>query len=92
MDSAQERPDKEVAKNIQILTKFDAEAKTTRQYFLIYSPQNGKVLDASNPNEVVLWESHGGDNQLWFWDDGGDILRNKKHPNKVRIFIFLVSY
>ena len=54
-------------------------------YFLIYSPQSGKVLDASqtNQNEVILWKSHGGDNQLWFWD-GKDILRNKEHPNKVR--------
>ena len=56
-------------------------------YFLIFSLETRKVLDVSgtNKDEVILWESHGGDNQLWFWD-GEDILRNKMCPNKVSVF------
>ena len=33
---------------------------------------------------MILWEFHGKDNQLWFWD--GDMLRNKKFPNRVLDF------
>ena len=56
-------------------------------YFLIFSLETRKVLDVSgtNKDEVILWESHGGDNQLWFWD-GEDILRNKMCPDKVSFF------
>jgi hypothetical protein len=57
------------------------------KYFLIFALETRKVLDVSqsNENEVILWEPHGGDNQLWFWD-GEDILRNKKDPDKVSFF------
>ena len=34
--------------------------------------------------EVILWEFNGQDNQFWFWD--GEMLRNKKFPNKVLDF------
>ena len=57
-----------------------------KRYFKIFGEQSRKVLDASqtNPGEVVLWEAHGGDNQLWYWDGiDRDILRNKMFPNKV---------
>ena len=37
--------------------------------------------------EVVLWEFNGQDNQFWFWD--GEMLRNKKFPNKVLDFHWL---
>ena len=33
---------------------------------------------------MVLWEFNGQDNQFWFWD--GEMLRNKKFPNKVLDF------
>ena len=57
--------------------------------FYIFGDHSGKVLDASlsSEGEVVLWEKHGGDNQLWFWDDQyRDVLRNKNFPNKVLDF------
>ena len=60
----------------------------SQQYFKIFGGASGKVLDASRSNvgEVVLWESHNGDNQLWYWDGPNqDNLRNKEHPNRVRI-------
>ena len=59
---------------------------TEKMHFKIFGEQTGKVLDASlsNAGEVVLWESNGGDNQLWYWDGiDRDILRNKMFPNKV---------
>ena len=42
-----------------------------------------RVLDASikDPGEVHMWELHGGDNQLWYWQ--GDSLKNKAYPEKV---------
>ena len=36
---------------------------------------------------MVLWEFNGQDNQFWFWD--GEMLRNKKFPNKVLDFHWL---
>ena len=40
--------------------------------------------------EVHLWEYHGGDNQLWYWDGPEkDILRNKMFHTKVRYFHIL---
>lgn len=54
-----------------------------RFYFLITSRQTGKVLDTSlkSPGRVHMMSYHGGDNQLWFWDD--DNIRSKKFPDKV---------
>ena len=60
-----------------------------QKYFLIFGDHSGRVLDASlsDVGEVILWEKHGDDNQLWFWDDQDrDVLRNKKFPNKVLDF------
>ena len=60
-----------------------------QKYFLIFGDHSGKVLNASlsDIGEVVIWEENGGDNQLWFWDDqDGDVLRNKRFPNKVLDF------
>ena len=60
-----------------------------KNYFLIFGDQSGRVLDASlsNIGEVVLWDKHGGDNQLWFWyGQDRDVLKNKKFPNKVLDF------
>jgi len=62
-----------------------------RQYFKIIGEGSGKVLDASMSNigEVVLWESNGQDNQLWFWDGPSrDALRNKQFPHMVLDFNF----
>jgi len=60
-----------------------------REYFKIMGEASGKVLDASMSNigEVVLWESNGQDNQLWYWDGPNrDVLRNKKFPTRVLDF------
>ena len=57
-----------------------------QKYFFIFGDHSGKVLDASQTDggEVVLWEKHGGDNQLWFWDNQNQgVLRNKQLPNRV---------
>ena len=55
----------------------------SRNYFLITNRGSGNVLDAhaADNGQVILWEYHGGDNQLWFWDD--DNIRSKKFPDKV---------
>ena len=45
-------------------------------YFAIIGAKSRKALDASGTNigKVVLWDYHGGDNQLWYWEE--DVLRN----------------
>ena len=61
----------------------------SQKYFLIFGDHSGRVLDASRTNggEVVLWGKHGGDNQLWFWDNQNQgVLRNKQVPDKVLEF------
>ena len=52
-------------------------------YFFIRQEFSMRVLDASikDPGEVHIWERHGGDNQLWYWQ--GDTLKNKAYPEKV---------
>ena len=30
-----------------------------------------------------MWDYHGGDNQLWYWDPNEVAIRSKKYPNKV---------
>ena len=58
-----------------------------REFFKIMGEASGKFLDASMSNigEVVLWESNGQDNQLWYWDGPSrDALRNKQFPDRVR--------
>ena len=54
-----------------------------RSYFIITSRGSGTVLDAAfDPEGVVhLWDYHGKDNQLWFWDD--EHIRSKHYPDKV---------
>lgn len=62
-----------------------------REYFKIMGEASGKMLDASMSNigEVVLWESNGQDNQLWYWDGPSrDALRNKQFPDRVLDFNF----
>ena len=54
---------------------------TDRTYFVIKGKESGKVLDAASDGNVILYDYHGGDNQLWFWDK--DVLRNKKYTYKV---------
>ena len=44
-----------------------------------------RVLDATGNGEVVMWEIHEGDNQMWYWE--GDVLKNKAYPDKVKPFI-----
>ena len=44
-----------------------------------------RVLDATGNGEVVMWEIHEGDNQMWYWE--GDVLKNKAYSDKVKPFI-----
>merc|ERR1712198_527452 len=63
--------------------------KAEKTFFYILGSDSGRVLDASLscPGEVCLWVKNGQDNQLWYWDGpNGDVLRNKKFPNKVLDF------
>ena len=55
----------------------------SENYFFIRQEFSMRVLDASikDPGEVHMWELHGGDNQLWYWQ--GDALKNKAYPEKV---------
>ena len=64
--------------------KFQSTSNT--DYFVITSRQSGKVLDASlsHQDEVILWDRHGRDNQLWFW--AGHTIRNKQYPSRVLDF------
>ena len=52
-------------------------------YFIITSRGSGTVLTADDKNNgrIMMWEYHGEDNQLWFWDD--ENIRSKKFPDKV---------
>jgi hypothetical protein len=52
-----------------------------RVYFTITSRVSAKVLTATDGVSLVTWPFHGGDNQLWFWDD--DLIRSKQYPDKV---------
>jgi len=61
-------------------------------YFQICGDGSGKVLETSlsNVGEVVLWDKNGQDSQLWYWDGpDGDVLRNKRFPQKVLDFDWL---
>ena len=52
-------------------------------YFIITSRGSGTALTADDKNNgrIMMWEYHGEDNQLWFWDD--ENIRSKKFPDKV---------
>lgn len=50
-------------------------------YFVIQGKAADKVLDVSHNLDIIIWNYHGGDNQLWFWDK--DSLRSKEYPDKV---------
>ena len=54
-------------------------------YFAIRSQLSSKTLDVDtgDPNKIQMWDYHGGDNQLWYWDPNGVAIRSKKYPNKV---------
>ena len=52
-----------------------------REYFMIYSKDSTKVVDAASSKKIHLHEAHGKDNQLWFWD--GSSLRSKRYSDKV---------
>ena len=52
-----------------------------RIFFTISSHVSAKVLDAPSSNSVLMWDYHGQDHQLWFWDD--ECIRSKKYPEKV---------
>jgi len=55
-------------------------------YFAIIGVESGKALDASGSDlgEVILWDFHGGENQLWYFE--GDVLRNKAYQDRVLDF------
>ena len=64
----------------------------SEKYFFIRQEFSKRVLDASikDPGEVHMWEFHGGDNQLWYWQ--GDCLKNKAYPEKVNQSILSKNY
>ena len=50
-------------------------------YFMIVTELNDKCLDVRGGNmepgtNVIMWEKHGGDNQLWYEDKYG-VVRTK---------------
>ena len=48
-------------------------------YFAIIDQDTGKILDATSTyTQLTMSTNHGGDTQLWFWDN--DTLRSKKYP------------
>ena len=53
----------------------------TKIYYVIQGKASNKVLDVFRNFDVGIWKYHGGDNQLWFWDN--DSIRSKKYPDKV---------
>lgn len=62
-------------------SKEQKESSIDRKYFTFSTANQTKVLHASNETELVMWDYHGGENQLWFWDD--DVIRSKMYPDKV---------
>jgi len=56
------------------------------KYFIIQSKDNGLVLDirggqANAGAEVILWDRHGNDNQVWFQDPVTGTIRSKLNPD-----------
>jgi len=53
------------------------------KYFLIVSKLNGKVFDirgAALNGDVILWDKHGRDNQVWFQEPITGTIRSKLNP------------
>jgi len=56
------------------------------KYFIIISKDSGRALDikggkANSGAEVVLWDKHGHDNQVWFQDPVAGTIRSKLNPD-----------
>ena len=59
------------------------------QYFSIKEQSTDKALDATNGGNIVLWDNHGSENQLWSWKDIEETtLVNKMHEDRELKFIF----
>ena len=55
-------------------------------YYSIIEQASGKALNATGEDDVVLYSYHGGENQLWSWEDANKTtLVNKKYNNKLVI-------
>lgn len=52
-------------------------------YFAIKSNMNSKCLDANQREKITLWDYHGGDSQLWYWNPNGLSIHSKMYPDKV---------
>eukprot|EP00092_Neocalanus_flemingeri_P024410 GFUD01026466.1.p1 GENE.GFUD01026466.1~~GFUD01026466.1.p1 ORF type:complete len:861 (-),score=144.54 GFUD01026466.1:72-2480(-) len=52
-----------------------------RIFFTISTHLSAKVLEAPNAESTHMWDYHGQDHQLWFFD--GELIRSKKYPEKV---------
>ena len=58
--------------------------KKVTVYYSIIEQASGKALDATSGGDVVLYSYHGGENQLWSWEDvNKTTLVNKKYNNKL---------
>jgi len=54
------------------------------KYFYIVSKATGRVFDirgAQLNGEVILWDKHGGDNQIWFQEPITGTIRSKLNPD-----------
>lgn len=56
------------------------------KYFIITSKDSGHALDikggqAHAGSEVILWNKHGRDNQVWFQDPITGTVRSKANPD-----------
>jgi Ricin-type beta-trefoil lectin domain-like len=55
------------------------------KYFIVISNDSGRVLEIKGGRsdagaEVILWDRHGGDNQVWFQDPVTGTIRSKLNP------------
>jgi hypothetical protein len=59
-------------------------ATEPRQYFVIKSIVDAKVLNLNPPAGLSIEQKTGADNQLWFWDE--NLIRSKQTPERVITF------
>ena len=54
--------------------------------YAIIEEVTGKAFDATSGGGVILYFYHGGQNQLWFWEDENKtVLVNKRYNNKLML-------
>ena len=54
-------------------------------YYSIIQQATGKALDATSEGDIIIYPYHGGENQLWSWEDNIDktTLVNRKFNNRL---------